>query len=83
MLQVHYEVDAPAGAPLQGGPESNGSSTGWGLWAGGGAYYKLRGSWLLGADARWEWVPVGISGARANAGGLQVSVSAGYRWAEW
>jgi hypothetical protein len=83
VLQVHYDLDPTPEAQQAGGRAGSGSSTGWGLWAGGGAYYRLGKSWLVGADARYDWAPVGISDARANAGGVQISVTAGYRWAEW
>ena len=76
VLWLSYEVD--------GGPTAHESDLkyGAGWWAGAGASMRLGRSWQVGADARWSQVSVELGGSRANAGGLQLGVTAGYHWAE-
>lgn len=76
VLGISYSVD---GVNTTVGSDRD---SGLGLWAGGGAYLKLGPSWQVGVDARWSRVNVDVKGTEANAGGLQVGVTAGYHGSE-
>ncbi|MBI5440494.1 MAG: hypothetical protein HY900_04700 [Deltaproteobacteria bacterium] len=76
MLWVSYKID--------GGIVGTGSDSqyGFGYWAGTGAFFRVGRSWQVGADARWSRVNLDVTNSSANAGGLQLGVTAGYHWSE-
>jgi opacity protein-like surface antigen len=73
-VSLRDDVDAGAGPP-----RPDGRTTAFGFHVGAAAAFNLSPTMLVGADARWSFVPAKLDGVDVSLDGLRVAVTLSYR----